>query len=68
MPVPVACANTVPDPDSDERQGDDGAEQTSGHATPPMNHAETARRSSPASKPYSRNVSATRALSMGVLV
>ena len=46
-----------------ERDADDDM-----HDTPPMNHADAARRSKPASKPYSRNIAATRSLSMGVFV
>ena len=46
----------------------DASELLTGHGLPPMHHEDAARRSIPASNPYCRNVSATRALSTGVFV
>ena len=68
MPVVCAGTDTALSGRTDERQHHDATHHSTGHDTPPMDHADATRRSRPASKPYSRNVSATRALSMGVLV
>ena len=66
--MPVVCAWTDTDTERKDRQQHNTRNGTTRHDAPPIDYADATRRSNPASKPYSRNVSATRALSMGVLV
>ncbi len=68
MPVAWPATDVAANELQSAVRSDSGNDQPSRHRTPPQNHADAARRSRPASKPYSRNIAATRSLSMGVFV